>query len=130
MSALVNYERLWSELEMFDRQIRSGSRIHLPTYHRTLKALDAVVAAVCQGREVSTTAKPSREARQCDGKRTYGSYQAATNSLNDHGRGTQSSHGGNETLAGIAVLTGFGVMTTYEIRLKSTKRRKGARSGS
>lgn len=74
---LVEYERLWSELERSHQQIVGGHAIHVPTFHRTVKAFEASVLGVMAMRQTLPIAKSSQRARQCDGKQRFSGKASA-----------------------------------------------------
>jgi hypothetical protein len=78
------FKRLWMELDGFQKQIVAGRLIHVPTFHRTIKALEASVLGVMTGRQEARRAKPSQQSRQCDGKQRFISRQSAKANADAH----------------------------------------------
>jgi hypothetical protein len=76
--AMVKFEQVRRELDAMHQQLSMGAAIHLPTYHRIVKALEAHVTAIVSQRQQGLAVRPSPWARGCLGKFGYASEQSAS----------------------------------------------------
>lgn len=81
---MAECDRLWSELVGYQKQIAAGHAIHMPTFHRTVKAFEASVLGVMSARQTAPIARPSLHASRCIGKQRFINRESAGRHVASH----------------------------------------------